>query len=193
MKSGGWTQAESYRDLIKDKDVAVSLEQENRMFLTGDSLDQQIAVTYERYQAEPENVDVARRLGSSARAKGRLRARDRLVSIRVGANVEKRTRTVAESCRHGDETLRARDRGAGALAGRARSRNKKDMRNTRRLWKRRGKRGPRSCSTTPGNGWSETRRICNFASSWASICSAPDIIARRCRNCSGRGKIQTRG
>lgn len=26
MKRGGWTQAESYRDLIKDKEVAVSLE-----------------------------------------------------------------------------------------------------------------------------------------------------------------------
>src|SRR5215212_5354263 len=31
MKTGGWTQAESYRDLIKDKELAVSLEQQNRM------------------------------------------------------------------------------------------------------------------------------------------------------------------
>ena len=43
MKSGGWTQAASYRDLIKDKDVAISLEQQSRMKLTGESLDQQIA------------------------------------------------------------------------------------------------------------------------------------------------------
>ncbi len=63
MKSGGWTEAESYRDLIKDKDVAISLEQQSRMMLTGESLDQQIAETYERHQAEPENVDHARRLG----------------------------------------------------------------------------------------------------------------------------------
>src|SRR6266478_7953369 len=28
MSSGGWTQAESYRELIKDKDVAISLEQQ---------------------------------------------------------------------------------------------------------------------------------------------------------------------
>ena len=27
MKSGGWTEAESYRDLIKDKEAAISLEQ----------------------------------------------------------------------------------------------------------------------------------------------------------------------
>jgi tetratricopeptide (TPR) repeat protein len=64
MSTGGWTQAESYRDLIKDKDMAVSLEQQNRMKLGGDSLDQQIAETYERHQAQPENVDLARKLGS---------------------------------------------------------------------------------------------------------------------------------
>ena len=38
MKSGGWTQAESYRDLIKDKEMAISLEQQSRVRLTGDSL-----------------------------------------------------------------------------------------------------------------------------------------------------------
>jgi len=63
MKRGGWTQAESYRDLIKDKEVAVSLEQQSRMRLTGESLDQQIAETYARHKAEPANVDLARRLG----------------------------------------------------------------------------------------------------------------------------------
>src|SRR6266513_6194466 len=55
MKTGGWTQAESYRDLIKDKDVAVSLEQQSRMRLTGEALDQQIAETYALHQAEPAN------------------------------------------------------------------------------------------------------------------------------------------
>jgi len=64
MTTGGWTQAESYRDLIKDKEVAVSLEQQGRMKLAGGSLDQQIAETYERHQAEPQNVDLARRLGA---------------------------------------------------------------------------------------------------------------------------------
>ena len=64
MKTGGWTEAESYRDLIKDKDLAVSLEQQNRMALTGDSLEQQIAETYAKHQAEPESVDYARKLGA---------------------------------------------------------------------------------------------------------------------------------
>ncbi|MGI8819372.1 MAG: tetratricopeptide repeat protein [Chthoniobacterales bacterium] len=64
MKTGGWTQAESYRDLIKDKELAVSLEQQSRMALSGESLDQQIAETYEQHQAEPQSVDHARRLGA---------------------------------------------------------------------------------------------------------------------------------
>jgi tetratricopeptide (TPR) repeat protein len=64
MKTGGWTQAESYRDLIKDKEVAVSLEQQSRMALTGESLEQQIEETYARHQAEPQSVDFARRLGA---------------------------------------------------------------------------------------------------------------------------------
>ena len=69
MKRGGWTQAESYRDLIKDKDEAVSLEQQSRIQLTGDALDQQIEQTYVRHQAEPENVDVARRLAALSEQK----------------------------------------------------------------------------------------------------------------------------
>src|ERR1700719_2494617 len=35
MRRGGWAQAESYRELIKDKDLAISLEQQGRMQLTG--------------------------------------------------------------------------------------------------------------------------------------------------------------
>lgn len=64
MKSGGWTEAESYRDLIKDKETAISLEQQSRMRLTGESLDQQIAETSARQKSEPTNVDLARRLGT---------------------------------------------------------------------------------------------------------------------------------
>ena len=64
MKRGGWTQAESYRDLIKDKEEAISLEQQSRLRLTGEALDQQIAETYARHKAEPANVDLVRRLGA---------------------------------------------------------------------------------------------------------------------------------
>jgi tetratricopeptide (TPR) repeat protein len=64
MKSGGWTEAESYRDLIKDKEAAISLEQQSRMRLTGESLDQQIAETHAHHKSDPANIDLARRLGA---------------------------------------------------------------------------------------------------------------------------------
>jgi len=64
MNSGGWAQAESYRELIKEKEVAISLEQQSRMQLTGDALDQQISELQTRQQADPQNVDLARKLGS---------------------------------------------------------------------------------------------------------------------------------
>jgi len=74
MTTGGWTQAESYRDLIKDKEVAISLEQQSRMQLAGESLDQQIAETYALHQAQPENVDLARRLGVLNEQKNEIEA-----------------------------------------------------------------------------------------------------------------------
>ncbi len=64
MSAGGWTQAESYRELIKDKDIAISLEQQSRIHLTGEALDQQIAEVEVQQKAQPKNVDLARRLGS---------------------------------------------------------------------------------------------------------------------------------
>jgi len=69
MKRGGWTQAESYRDLIRDKDEAISLEQQSRIRLTGEALDQQIAETYARHHVEPENLNFARRLGALSEQK----------------------------------------------------------------------------------------------------------------------------
>src|SRR5205814_5847527 len=74
MKSGGWTTAESYRDLIKDKEAAISLEQQSRMQLTGESLGQQSAEAYAMHEAEPQNVDVARRLGALSEQKDDLDA-----------------------------------------------------------------------------------------------------------------------
>jgi tetratricopeptide (TPR) repeat protein len=74
MKSGGWGSAESYRDLIKDKEAAVSLEQQSRMQPSGELLSQQIAESYAMHEAEPQNVDVARRLGSLSEQKDDLEA-----------------------------------------------------------------------------------------------------------------------
>lgn len=64
MKTGGWTQAESYRDLIKDKEAAVSLEQQGRLVLADESLERQIEEAFARHQAEPQSVDFARKLAA---------------------------------------------------------------------------------------------------------------------------------
>ena len=69
MSTGGWTQAESYRELIKDKDAAISLEQQSRMQLTGEALEQQIAELEAQQEAKPQNVDLARRLGALSEQK----------------------------------------------------------------------------------------------------------------------------
>lgn len=64
MSTGGWETAKDYRDLIKDKDAAVSLEQQNRVVKSEEAIDQQIVELYARAEQEPENVDVARRIAS---------------------------------------------------------------------------------------------------------------------------------
>ena len=69
MSTGGWTRAESYRELIKDNDAAISLEQQSRMQLTGEALEQQIAELEAQQQAKPQNVDLARRLGALSEQK----------------------------------------------------------------------------------------------------------------------------
>ena len=74
MKSGGWAAAASYRDLIKDKEAAVSLEHQSRMQLTEESLGRQIAEVYALHEAEPQNIDIARRLGALSEQKDDLDA-----------------------------------------------------------------------------------------------------------------------
>ena len=86
MKTGGWSEVESYRDLIKDKEVAVSLEQQSRMQLTDESLEEQIKETFARHEAEPQNVDLAKRLGGLHDQKEDLDGAIRLVSIRGRPN-----------------------------------------------------------------------------------------------------------
>ena len=50
--------------MIKDKEVAVSLEQQSRVVKSEEMIDQQITELYARAEKEPENVDVARKIGS---------------------------------------------------------------------------------------------------------------------------------
>ena len=75
MTSGGWTQAESYRDLIKDKEAAVSLEQQSRMQLSGESLEQQIAEMLREARGRAAKCRFRPTARRSERAKGRSGSR----------------------------------------------------------------------------------------------------------------------
>lgn len=63
ITSGGWTRAESYRDLIKDQGAAISLEQQGRLVPGDESFEQQVEETLARHEAEPDSVELARKLG----------------------------------------------------------------------------------------------------------------------------------
>jgi tetratricopeptide (TPR) repeat protein len=107
MTTGGWTQAESYRDLIKDKEAAVSLEQQGRMKLSGEALEQQIAETYARHQAEPQNVDLARKLGALNEQTNNVRAA--IEWYQYAANLPKNT-DAGLLCKVSDLKMKESDR-----------------------------------------------------------------------------------
>lgn len=65
MKSGGWDKQDTtYRDLIRDKEAAVSMEQENRVVKSDDMIDRQLAELGKKYEENPENIDVAKQIAA---------------------------------------------------------------------------------------------------------------------------------
>ena len=62
MKSGGWETAKDYRDLIKNKDEAVSLEQKSRVVKSTEMIDQQISEVHPEWEANPQSTELSRRL-----------------------------------------------------------------------------------------------------------------------------------
>jgi tetratricopeptide (TPR) repeat protein len=192
MKTGGWTQAESYRDLIKDKEAAVSLEQQSRMALTGESLEQQIEETYVRHQAEPQSVDHARRLGVLYEQKEDTENaiawyHTRLTSQRAAMPLSSARWRI---CNSPDQTARSpRTRSSSPATGRTRRTTRRALK--RSPWRRNN--GPSYRSTTRANVPSATRPICSFASNWANVCSRPAGHGKRYRSCSAPGRIRTRG
>ena len=63
MKSGGWDQKDkSYRDLIKDKDQAISLEQKGRIVKSTEMINDQLNELYPQWEANQENTDLTRRI-----------------------------------------------------------------------------------------------------------------------------------
>ena len=72
VSQGGWEVAESYRDLIKNKDEAVSLEQAGRVVKSDEMIDNQIAELSAAVQAEPGSIDKSRRVAELYEQKGDL-------------------------------------------------------------------------------------------------------------------------
>jgi tetratricopeptide (TPR) repeat protein len=62
MKSGGWDTAKSYRDIMKDKDEAVSLEQKGRVVKSAEMIDQQLAELTPQWEENQQSVDLTRRI-----------------------------------------------------------------------------------------------------------------------------------
>ncbi|SRR5579862_3559617 len=72
MRSGGWETAKDYRDLIKNKDVAIALEQQNRSVKSEDVIEQQVRELSARMEQEPENLDISRKIAALLEQAGDL-------------------------------------------------------------------------------------------------------------------------
>lgn len=62
MRQGGWSEASSYRDVMKDKEEAISLEQQSRVVRTEDNIDRLLGELSVQYEADPTNIEVVRKI-----------------------------------------------------------------------------------------------------------------------------------
>jgi len=63
MQRGGWErEGSTYRDLIKDKDEAIALEQQNRVVRSDDMIQNLLTELHSKVEADPGNVDASRRI-----------------------------------------------------------------------------------------------------------------------------------
>ncbi len=73
MKSGGWENKDAtYRDLIKDKEAATSLEQKGRVVRSDEMIEQQLAELGQKYEEDPKSVDTTRKIAELYEQKGDL-------------------------------------------------------------------------------------------------------------------------
>ena len=68
MRTGGWDQigkdGTSYRDVLKNKEEAISLEQQSRIIKSEDMIEQQLTENFTLYSDNPNNLDVVRKIAS---------------------------------------------------------------------------------------------------------------------------------
>ena len=90
MQTGGWEEAKSYRDIIKDKEEAVSLEQQSRVVRAEDMIENLIQETLAKHKAEPGNPVHQRELGKLYGQKGdyerALQYLEKLLAAEAGAD-----------------------------------------------------------------------------------------------------------
>lgn len=87
MQKGGWEKEETtYRDLIKDKEQAASLEQQGRVVRDDDTINSLLADLSVKYEQDPQNVDVARRIGELYEQKNDLENAVTWFSYAAGLN-----------------------------------------------------------------------------------------------------------
>jgi tetratricopeptide (TPR) repeat protein len=72
METGGWTTAEDYRDVIKNKDEAIKLEQESKAKKSDSDLDAMIADLQVKIQRDPKNINHYRHLARMYNEAGML-------------------------------------------------------------------------------------------------------------------------
>ena len=89
MQSGGWETAKDYRDLIKDKEQAIALEQTNRVVKDDDTIDQILADISEQYAKDPSAIEVVKKIAALYDQKGDLE--QALTWFEYAANLTNRT------------------------------------------------------------------------------------------------------
>ncbi len=66
IRAEGWDQGSDevtdYRKLIKNKDEAASLEQQNRVVKSSDIINEQLAQLHEEFEQQPDSVDLSRKI-----------------------------------------------------------------------------------------------------------------------------------
>ena len=73
MQRGGWEKEETtYRDLIRDKDQAVALEQQGRVYRSDEMIDNLLAELHAKVEQNPGDVDASRRIAEMYEQKGDL-------------------------------------------------------------------------------------------------------------------------
>jgi len=103
-EKGGWDQAKSYRDVIKDKEEAIALEQASRVVRAEDMIENLIQEQLAKLQNDPQNPVIRRELGKLYGQKGdydrALEYLEALFASEAGADptLEKEISEIREKC-----------------------------------------------------------------------------------------------